>query len=99
MLMAGVFAVIASTASFMISALLSWLRTKRQFPLWLPVIVIPLLAFVVVLLAFGHSRGTDFVALVTGLVFVYFGIYWTLLVSSSAVLDFARRKLSRERTA
>jgi len=99
MLMVGVFAVIASTASFVISALLTWLRTKRQFPAWLPVIVIPLITFVVVLLAFGQTRGMDFVALATGLAFVYFGIYWTLLTSSSAVLDFARRKLSRERTA
>lgn len=96
---AGVFAVIASTASFVISALLTWLRTKRQFPAWLPVIVIPLLTFVVVLLGFGQTRGMDFIALVTGLAFVYFGIYWALLTSSSAVLDFVRRKLSSERTA
>ena len=100
MFMAGVFAVIASTVSFLISALLTWFRTKRQFPAWLPVLVIPLLTFIVVLLAFGQTRGMDFVALVTGLAFVYFGIYWTLLMSSSAVLDFARGKLSsRERTA
>jgi len=98
MSMAGVFAVIVSTASFVISTLLTWLHTKRQFPAWLPVIVIPLLTFVVALLAFGQTRGMVFVALVTGLAFVYFGIYWTLLTSSSAVLDFARRKLSREKT-
>lgn len=99
MFMAGVIAVIASTASFVISALLTWLRTKRHFPAWLPVIIIPLLTFLVVLLAMGQTRGMDFVALVTGMAFVYFGIYWTLLTSSSAVLDFARRKLSRERPA
>ncbi|MGZ4974156.1 MAG: hypothetical protein ACXWDN_15450 [Limisphaerales bacterium] len=98
MFMAGVFAVIASTASFVISVLLTWLRAKRQFPAWLPVIVIPLLTFIVVLLAFGQTRGMDFVGLVTGLAFIYFGIYWALLTSSSAVLDFARRKFSRERT-
>jgi hypothetical protein len=98
MFMAGVFAVIASTASFLISVFLTCLRTKRQFPAWPPVIVVPLLTFVVVLLAFGQTRGMSFVALVTGLAFVYFGIYWTLLTSFSAVLDFARRKLSRVRT-
>jgi hypothetical protein len=99
MLMAGVFAVIASTASFVISALLTWLRTKQQFPAWLPVVLMPLLTFVVVLLGFGQTRGMDFVAFVTGLAFVYFGIYWILLTSSSAVLDFARRKFSRARPA
>lgn len=99
MFMAGVSAVIVSTASFVISALLTWLRMKRQFPAWLPVIVIPLLTFVVVLLAFGQTRGMGFVALVTGLAFVYFGIYWTLLTSSGVVLDFFRRKLSNQKTA
>ncbi|MBA4147555.1 MAG: hypothetical protein H0X66_05530 [Verrucomicrobia bacterium] len=99
MFVTGVFAVAASTGSFVISTLLTWLRTKRPFPVWLPVVVIPLLTFVVVLLAFGQTRGMDFVALVTGLAFVYFAIYWTLLTSSSAVLGFARRKLSRERPA
>ena len=99
MLMAGAFAVVASTASFLTSVLLTWLRTKRRFPAWLPVLAVPLLTFVVVLLAFGRTRGMDFVAVVTGSTFVYFGIYWTLLTSSGAVLDFLRRKLSRHQTA
>jgi hypothetical protein len=99
MLMAGVFAVVASTASFLTSVFLTWLRTKRRFPAWLPVVAIPLLTFIVVLLGFGRTRGMDFVAVVTGSAFVYFGIYWTLLTSSGAVLDFLRRKLSRHETA
>jgi hypothetical protein len=99
MFMAGVFAVIASTASFLISVLLTWLRTKRRFPVWLPVVVVPLFTFIVVLLGFGETRGLDFVAVVTGSAFIYFGIYWTLLTLSNALLDFARRKLSRERPA
>jgi hypothetical protein len=99
MFMAGVFAVIASTASFLISILLTWLRTKRHFPAWLPIVVIPMFTFIVVLLTFGQTRGLDFVAVVTGAAFVYFGIYWTLLASSGAVLDFFRRKLSSQKTA
>jgi hypothetical protein len=94
MFMAGVFAVIVSTASFLTSVLLTWIRTKRRFPAWLPVFVIPLLAFIVVLLAFGRTRDRGFVGVVTGAAFVYFGVYWTLLTSSGAVLDFCRRKLS-----
>jgi hypothetical protein len=99
MLMAGVFAVIASTASFLISVLLSWLRAKLRFPAWLPVVGVPLLTFVVVLPAFGRTRDMSFVAVVTGTAFVYFGVYWTLLTSSGAVLDFFHRKLSSQRTA
>ena len=99
MFMAGVFAVGASTASFLASVLLTWLRTKQHFPSWLPVLAVPLVAFVVVALAFGRTKGMDFVAVVTGSAFVYFGIYWTLLTSSGAVLDFLRRKLSRHKTA
>jgi Na+/H+ antiporter NhaB len=99
MFMAGGFAVIASTASFLISTLLTWLRTKRRFPVWLPVVVVPLFTFIVVLLGFGETRGWDFVAVVTGSAFIYFGIYWTLLASSGAVLDFLRRKLSSQKTA
>jgi hypothetical protein len=98
MFMAGVFAVIASTASFLISVLLTWLRTKRHFPAWLPVVAIPLLSFLVVLPIFGQTRGLNFVAALTGAVFVYFGIYWTLLTSSSTVLNFLRRKLWRPKT-
>ena len=95
MFMAGVFAVIVSSASFLISTLLNWLRTKRSFPAWLPVLAIPLFTFAVVVFAFGQTRGLSFVAVVTGTAFVYFGIYWTLLTSSGAVLDFCRRKLSK----
>ena len=96
MFMAGVVAVSASTGSFLISVLLTWLRSKRRFPAWLPVIGIPLLAFVAVFLIHGQTKDMVFVAIVTGAVFVYFGIYWTLLTSSSAVLDFLRRKFMRE---
>ena len=98
MFMAGVVAVTASTGSFLISVLLTWLSSKRHFPAWLPIIAIPLLAFVVVFLMFGQTKDMIFVAVVTGGVFIYFGIYWTLLTSSSAVLDFLRRSLSRQRT-
>jgi hypothetical protein len=99
MFMAGVVAVSASTGSFLISVLLTWLRSKRRFPAWLPVIAIPLLAFVVVFLIHGQTKDMAFVAIVTGAVFVYFGIYWTLLTSSSAVLDFLRRKFMGEEIA
>ena len=98
MFMAGVVAVIASTGSFLISVLLTWWRSKQCFPAWLPIVVIPLLAFVVVYLIYGRAKDMAFVSIVTGGVFVYFGIYWTLLTSSSAVLDFLRRSLSRQRT-
>jgi hypothetical protein len=99
MFMVGVFAVILSTASFVVSVLLTWLRAKRRFPVWLPVAAIPLLTFIVVLLLYGRTRDMSFVAVVTGTAFVYFGIYWTLLTSSGAVLDFFRRKLSSQKTA
>jgi len=94
MFMAGAFAVVVSTGSFLISSLLQWLRSKRHFPVWLPFFFVPLLTFVVVFLAFGQTRDMTFVALVTGMAFVYFGIYWALLTSSATVLDFIRRKLS-----
>ncbi len=99
MFMAGVVAVSASTGSFLISVLLTWLRSKRHFPGWLPVIAIPLLAFVIVFLIWGQTKGVVFVAIMTGAISLYFGTYWTLLTSSSAVLDFLRRKLIREKTA
>jgi hypothetical protein len=97
MFMVGVFAIGVSTGSFLISTLLQWLRTKWHFSVWLPVFVVPLLTFLVVLLAFGRTRDMAFVELVTGMAFVYFGIYWILLMSSAAVLDFFRRKLSRQK--
>ena len=98
MFMAGVFAVVLSTASFGVSVLLTWLRTKRHFPVWLPVIAVPLVTFLVVLLLYGRTRDMSFVAVVTGLVLVYFGIYWTLLTSSGAVIDFLRRMFSSQET-
>jgi hypothetical protein len=98
MFMAGIFAVIASTSSFLISVLLTWVRMKRHFPAWLPVVIVPLLTFVVVVLIFGRTKDMAFVALVTGLAFLYFGIYWTLLLSSAAVLDFVRHRFSRPKT-
>jgi hypothetical protein len=78
---------------------LTWLRAKRRFPAWLPVVGVPLLTFIVVLLVFRETRDMSFVAVVTSLAFVYFGIYWTLLTSSGAVIDFFRRKLSIQKTA
>lgn len=99
MFTAGVFAVMVSSASFLVSVLLTWLRTKRRFPAWLPVALVPLVTFVVVLLGFGKSRGLDFAAVVAGLALVYFGIYWAVLVCSSAVLDFLARKFSRRSSA
>jgi hypothetical protein len=99
MFMSGIFAVIASTVSFLISVFLTWLRTKRRFSVWLPIVVVPLLTFIVVLPVFGRTRGLDFVWVATGLAFLYFGIYWTLLTSSGAVLDFLRRIFSRRTTA
>ncbi len=99
MFMAGVVAVSASTGSFLISVLLTWLRSKRRFPAWLPVIAVPLLAFVVVFLIHGQTKDMAFLAIVTGAVFAYFGTYWTLLTSSSAVLDYLRRKFMGEEMA
>ena len=99
MFTSGVFAVIASSASFLISVLLTWLRTKRPFSVWLPIILVPLLTFIVILPAFGRTRGFDFVWAATGLAFLYFGIYWTLLTSAGAVIDFLRRIFSRRTTA
>jgi hypothetical protein len=99
MFTAGVFAVFLSTASFVVSVLLTWLRTKRHFPAWLPVIALPLVTFLVVLLLYGRTRDMSFVAVVTGLAFLYFGIYWTLFTSSGAVIDFLRWKLSSQKAA
>jgi hypothetical protein len=93
----SVFAVIVSTSSFLVSALLQWLRSKRHFPVWLPLLLIPVLTFLLVLVMFARTRGMAFVALITGMTFMYFGVYWTLLTSSAAVLDFLRHKLSRQK--
>ncbi|MDB6021605.1 MAG: hypothetical protein JWQ04_1462 [Pedosphaera sp.] len=95
MFMAGLVAVIASTGSFLISTLLTWLRTKRHFPAWLPIAVVPLVAFLIIFLIFGRTKDLAFIAAGAGGVFVYFGIYWTLLTTSAAVLDFIFRKGSR----
>lgn len=97
MFMAGVVAVTASVGSFLISVILTWLRSLRRFPVWLPVVLIPLLTFVVVLLIYARSKDMVFMTTVTGAVLVYFGIYWTLLTMSGAALDFLRRKLSRRK--
>ena len=99
MCIAGVFAFVASTGSFLISILLTWLRSKMRFPVWLPIAVIPLVAFLVVVLIYGRTKDMRFMSVVTGGVFVYFGIYWTLLTSSAALLDFIRAKLSGQKTA
>lgn len=93
MFMAGVAAIIASTSSFLISIFLLWLRSKRPFPFWLPILMVPLLTSVFVLLIFGSAKDMQFMAATTGMAFVYFGIYWTILMSSSAVLDFLRSKI------
>jgi hypothetical protein len=97
MFMAGFFAVMISTVSFVISVLLTWLRSKWPFPVWFPILAIPILTFVIVLLV---SRPTDLslVALVTGAAFIYFSIYWTLLTSSGAALDYFRIKFSNQKT-
>ena len=99
MFLAGVFALVLSTASFVASVLLTWLRARRYFPAWLPVFAVPLVTFLVVVLLYGRTRDMSFVAVVTGLAFVYFGIYWTLLTSSGAVIDFLRRKFSGQKTS
>lgn len=99
MFLAGVFAVVFSTAAFVVSVLLTWLRAKRFFPAWLPVFAVPLVTFLVVVLLYGRTREMSFVAVVTGLAFVYFGIYWTLLTSSGAVIDLLRRKFSGQKTS
>ena len=101
MLMLTVFlaAITASTGSFVISVFLTWLRTRWKFPAWLPVLVIPSLAFLVLFLIFGRSKDIGFIGLLTGAVFFYFGLYWTLLASSSALLDFLRRKLWKQKAA
>ena len=90
---AGVLAVIASATLFLLSVFLMWFRTKRRFPLWLPVVIVPLLACFVVLF-FGDL---ELVATMTSAAFIYFGIYWTLLISFSPLLDFLRRMRSSER--
>jgi hypothetical protein len=96
MFMASVFAVAVSTGAFILSTLFQWLRSKWHFPVWLPLIIVPPLTFLVTLLVFGRARGLEFAALVTGMSFLFFSIYWTLFVSSGAVLDFIRHKLSKE---
>ena len=92
MFTAGVVAVIVAATSFLVSVFLMWFRTRRLFPLWLPLLVVPALACFVVLF-FGDL---EFVATMTSASFIYFGVYWTLLLSSGAVLDFLhQRRLSR----
>ena len=92
-----VVALIAAAGSFLLSIVLTWLRSKKHFPGWLPVAIVPLVALVVLLLLFGQVQYTIFIAIVTGSVFVCFGIYWTVLASSPAVLGFVRRQLCREK--
>jgi hypothetical protein len=94
MIMTGLFAVGASTGCFLVSVLLSWLRSQKQFPVWLPVILVPTVTFFFMLLLVWGTQDLSFVGLVTGLVFVYFGVYWTLLTFSGAVLDFFRRRFA-----
>ncbi len=92
-----VVALVAAAGSCLLSVVLTWVRSKKHFPGWLPVAIVPLVALVVLLLLFGQVQYTIFIAIVTGTVFVCFGIYWTVLTSSPAVLGFLRRQLCRER--
>ena len=92
MLMCGAYAVIASTCSFLISVLLQWVRSKWLFPVWLPLIVVPLVTLLVTLPLFEQTRGLPFVELVTGTAVIYFGIYWLVLATSAAVLNYLKRK-------
>ena len=96
MFMTAVFAVMASTASFLVSVFLTWLRTKRPFPVWAPILLVPVLTLAIILPIFRKTQGIDFVLVVTGVAFVYFGIYWTILTSSAAVLDFLRQSFFRK---
>jgi hypothetical protein len=91
MFTASVVAVIVAATSFLTSVFLMWFRTKRHFPLWLPVLIVPPLACFVALF-FGDL---EFVATMTSASFIYFGIYWALLLSSSALLDFLRERRLR----
>jgi hypothetical protein len=96
MLAGFVIAAIASIGSFLASLVLTWLRSKWPFPGWIPVLVIPLLALVALLLLCGELRYTIFIALSTVAVFLCFGIYWAVL-TSRALLDFLRRRSSKEK--
>ena len=93
MFVAGILGVAASTGAFLISIFLQWLRSKWTFSVWLPLLLVPSLVFLVTLLTVGPTRGMDFVVLVTGMAFLHFGIYWTLLSLSGVFLDFFRRLL------
>ena len=96
MFMVGFLAVIISTVCFLISVLLVWLRAKCHFPAWIPVVGVPIVAFVV-LLAFRGASDMRFGALMAGLSFVYFGVYWTILTLSGVVLDFLCRMVSNKK--
>jgi hypothetical protein len=89
----GLFAVAMSIGSFAVSTLLIWLRTKRRYPLWVPVLAVPLVTLFVVLMVFGGNRDLNFMEFATPLTLVCFGVCWTLLAFSAAVLDFIRRKI------
>ena len=98
MFMAGVFAVAVSTGLFLISVFLTVLRSKRSFPVWLPVLIVTLVAFAAACLALAGTGDWASIVFLTVASFVYFGTYWTILTSSAAVLDFFRRKFSRTKT-
>jgi drug/metabolite transporter superfamily protein YnfA len=97
MLMASVVAVVASTGSFLITAFLQWMRSKRHFSVWLPIVVMPVLTFLIVYLTCIQTKDMAFMASVTGGIFVYFTIYWIVVNSSAAVLDIIRRKLTGQK--
>jgi hypothetical protein len=98
LIMTALFAVGASAGCFLVSVLFTWMRSQKHFPVWLPVIFLPTVTFFFMLLLFWGTQDLSLVGIVTGLVFVYFGVYWTLLTFSGAVLDFIRRRLAERKT-
>ncbi len=94
MFTAGLFAAGVSIASFVLSIILTWIRSKKRFHLILPILVTPILTFVIVSLIFREISEKG--VFTTVVLCLYFGVYWIALASSDVVIAlFRKNKMER----
>ena len=97
MFLTGCVAVAVSTGCFLASTLLTAIRSKRPFKPWLPVVLSPIFGFPIAYSLFGRSDSQTFALVVAFALSACFALYWTVLVSSGALVDFlAGRKAAHE---
>jgi hypothetical protein len=84
MLVGFALAVFGSFSAFIVSLVMTWVRKRWAFPRLVPIVVVPLLAFIAMLLFFGQVEHTIMIVLTTVATFAWFGIYWTVLTFSCA---------------